>query len=67
MHTLQKSNIDWNFESEPSDKFGLSTGNRSYWPRGKVVGGTSVINGLIYCRGNRKDYDQWEALGNKGI
>lgn len=42
------------------------TNNQCKWARGKVIGGSSTINGMIYMRGNKKDYDNWKANGNYG-
>ena len=52
--------VNWRFFAEPSTELG---GRRSYFPRGKVVGGSSAINGLVYCRGLPRDFDDWEAAG----
>lgn len=61
------SEIDWKYNTEPEQKACLSSPEqRCYWPRGKVLGGTSVINGMMYIRGNKEDYDDWEAMGNPG-
>lgn len=54
---------NWRFETEPDP--GMN-GRRIYWPRGRCLGGSSSINGLIYVRGQREDYDHWAALGNPG-
>ena len=54
---------DWGFQSEPEPHLG---GRRLATPRGKVVGGSSSINGMVYVRGNAKDYDTWEAMGAQG-
>lgn len=61
------SSIDWGFQTEP-EEYACQNENekRCYWPRGKVLGGTSVMNGMMYIRGSRRDYDQWAALGNDG-
>lgn len=61
------TDIDWKYNTEPERKACLaSPEQRCFWPRGKVLGGTSVINGMMYIRGNKEDYDDWEAMGNPG-
>ncbi|KAK7874213.1 hypothetical protein R5R35_006256 [Gryllus longicercus] len=66
---MQLSNLDWKYQTMPSRNraycLGMN-GDRCNWPRGKVLGGSSVLNAMIYVRGNRKDYDHWAALGNEG-
>ncbi len=56
-------NLNWRFESEPEAAL---NDRRMYQPRGKVLGGTSSINGMIYMRGNPADYDEWRQRGNEG-
>jgi len=55
--------ITWVFETEPIPELG---GRSMQWPRGKVLGGSSSINGLIYIRGQKQDFDHWRQLGNTG-
>lgn len=55
--------INWKFSTEPELRL---SGRRLYWPRGKVMGGSSAINGMVYVRGFGTDYDHWQALGNEG-
>ncbi|MDB5857952.1 MAG: glucose-methanol-choline oxidoreductase [Ramlibacter sp.] len=54
---------NWAFQTEPQP--GLN-GRRGYQPRGKVLGGSSSVNAMIYARGHRADYDAWAAEGNAG-
>lgn len=54
---------NWRFETEPQE--GLN-GRRGYQPRGKVLGGSSSLNAMIYIRGHREDYNEWARLGNSG-
>ena len=61
--SLFKSPIDWAYETEEQSHL---NNRRLYWPRGKVLGGSSSINAMIYMRGNRRDYDHWNELGNEG-
>lgn len=64
---LQSSSLDWQFVTEPSDSSCLSmVENRCKWPRGKALGGSSVLNAMLYIRGNKRDYDNWASLGNIG-
>ena len=61
--TMNNPKFDWMYKLE-KDK-GLNN-RRIDWPRGKVLGGSSALNGLLYIRGDRHDYDNWKRLGNKG-
>jgi len=60
---LFKSALDWDYSSEPEPAL---AGRRNYLPRGKVLGGCSSMNAMIYIRGNRADYDEWAAAGATG-
>lgn len=55
--------VNWNFRAEPDP--GLA-GNTDHWPRGKLLGGSSSINAMVWIRGQREDYDAWAAAGNPG-
>ncbi|KUO60157.1 MAG: choline dehydrogenase [Alphaproteobacteria bacterium BRH_c36] len=61
--TLHNRNTDWCYKTEPDP--GLN-GRSIDWPRGKTLGGSSSINGMLYVRGQRQDYDTWAQLGNRG-
>ncbi|MSQ97699.1 MAG: choline dehydrogenase [Xanthomonadales bacterium] len=60
---VKLKSLNWSYETEPQP--GLN-GRRLYWPRGRVLGGSSSINAMCYCRGHRRDYDAWAGAGNKG-
>jgi len=55
--------LNWNYQTEPEPAL---NNRRLYWPRGKVLGGSSSINAMCYSRGHRSDYDHWAAEGNPG-
>ena len=61
--TMRNPDVNWMFETAPDS--GIN-GRSDYWPRGKVLGGSSSINGTIYVRGQPADYDHWARLGNEG-
>lgn len=61
--TMHNPRFDWCYRTEPDP--GIA-GRQLQWPRGKVLGGSSSLNGLLYVRGQREDYDDWAALGNTG-
>jgi len=64
---LQKSDMDWQFRTEPEE--GSCRGlrdQRCNWPRGRALGGSSTMNGMLYIRGMKDDFDQWAAAGNDG-
>lgn len=61
--TMWSAKYNWCFYTDPDPNM---NGRRIYWPRGKTLGGSSAINGLIYIRGQREDYDLWEKQGNVG-
>lgn len=65
--TLQLTPIDWAYKTEPQELscFGLEN-HQSNWPRGKILGGSSVLNYMLYVRGNKRDYDNWAANGAYG-
>ena len=61
--TFYDPSVNWMYAAEADP--GLN-GQRDYWPRGKVLGGSSSINAMVYIRGAREDYESWEAAGNTG-
>lgn len=61
--TMFNPRYNWGFYTEPEPEL---NNRKIYWPRGKVLGGSSSINGLVYIRGQAEDYDAWEAAGNDG-
>ena len=63
LHLRANPLVNWNYYTEAEE----GVGNRSlHWPRGKVMGGTSSINGMLYVRGNAADYDGWAQMGCRG-
>jgi choline dehydrogenase len=61
--TFLDPEVNWKFASGPEPHL---NGRHIYWPRGKVLGGSSAINGMVYVRGLPSDYDRWRQMGNEG-
>jgi len=61
--TMWDPKVNWKFQTEPDPNMNQ---RQIYWPRGKTLGGSSSINGLIFIRGQKEDYDGWRDLGNVG-
>jgi len=62
-HILTGDRAIWRFQTEPDEKVG---GRGIFWPRGRALGGSSAVNGMIWVRGDPLEYDHWESLGNPG-
>jgi choline dehydrogenase len=62
-YPMNMSQYDWGYDSDPEPHLG---GRRLATPRGKVIGGSSSINGMVYVRGHARDFDTWEELGAAG-
>lgn len=64
---LQRSSVDWGYTTQPEKHSCRSRPmGACNWARGKVMGGSSTINYMIYTRGNPRDYDEWAEEGNHG-
>ena len=61
--TFHDPEVNWAYRAEPDPGLG---GRSDYWPRGKVLGGSSSINAMVFMRGHPADYDDWRAAGNPG-
>ena len=61
--TYHQKKVNWMYSTEPSPE---ADNKPSYWPRGKVMGGSSSINAMVYVRGDPKDFDEWSEAGNPG-
>ncbi|XP_062559069.1 glucose dehydrogenase [FAD, quinone]-like [Armigeres subalbatus] len=66
VYELRGTNIDWEYKALRSRRHSLSSVAGASWPRGLVLGGSGTIGTMKYERGNRRDYDNWEQLGNVG-
>lgn len=62
-HSFYNPNVNWRFETGPQEAL---AGRNSYWPRGKVLGGSSSINAMVFVRGQQDDFNDWKDAGNTG-
>jgi choline dehydrogenase len=60
---MRSGAVDWGYHTEPQKNL---NGRKLFWPRGKVLGGSSSVNAMVYIRGCHSDYDTWRQLGNAG-
>ena len=60
---LSGPRFNWGYETAPQ---AAMKGRRMYWPRGRLIGGSSSVNAMVYMRGQSADYDHWRQLGNAG-
>jgi choline dehydrogenase len=63
LHLLYNKSVNWMYASEPEPG---TNGRSIHWPRGRVLGGSSSINGMLFIRGNQADYDGWAQMGCQG-
>ncbi|CAG9861259.1 unnamed protein product [Phyllotreta striolata] len=65
--SVQNTKDDWAYRTQPNPNSCLGLKNKQCsWPRGKVLGGSSCLNAMLYVKGNKRDYDKWSELGNPG-
>ena len=62
-YPMQDARLNWGYHTEPQRRLG---GRRIHWPRGRALGGSTAINGMVYVRGHALDYDRWEEQGAAG-
>src|SRR3546814_9659445 len=60
---VSRKGVNWNYSTAPVPSL---NGRRLWWPRGRVLGGSSSINAMCYVRGHARDYDEWAQLGASG-